>query len=568
MTTPSPRDRRLRTGETLRAENAELRLRLEEAEETIRAIRQGAVDAFVIQELANHRVFMLEGADRPYRLFVEQMEQAVATVHEDGTIVYGNRRLAELLGLPHEALIGAPLLQFVTADDRPAYEALRAAGRTRLSRGEVRLCRADGGEVPVMLAFDVLPRDCGPLIGVFITDLTPQKRHEQLVAAQEALREADRRKNEFLAMLAHELRNPLAPIRNAVDILRLTADDPAAVRSTSAMLERQVGLMVRFVDDLLDASRISQNRIELHREQLELASVIDQAVESVRLQCESLGHELTVALPEEAVHVVGDPARLTQVFANLLDNACKYMELGGRVRVSAEVTRGERGAPDAVVVRVRDGGIGISADQLPRIFDMFAQADTSLERSRSGLGIGLTLVRTLVELHGGRVEARSEGPGKGSEFVVHLPVPPATSQAAPSPPAPMPEPATARYRIVVADDSQDSAEALALLLSLKGHETRTAFDGAEAVEVAERFRPDVMLLDIGMPKLNGYDACRLIRAQPWGRQVVLVAQTGWGQEEDRRRTEEAGFDGHLVKPVDPEALMSLLASRAAGRRVR
>jgi CheY-like chemotaxis protein len=244
------------------------------------------------------------------------------------------------------------------------------------------------------------------------------------------------------------------------------------------------------------------------------------------------------------------------------------MELGGRVRVSAEVTRGERGAPDAVVVRVRDGGIGISADQLPRIFDMFAQADTSLERSRSGLGIGLTLVRTLVELHGGRVEARSEGPGKGSEFVVHLPVPPATSQAAPSPPAPMPEPATARYRIVVADDSQDSAEALALLLSLKGHETRTAFDGAEAVEVAERFRPDVMLLDIGMPKLNGYDACRLIRAQPWGRQVVLVAQTGWGQEEDRRRTEEAGFDGHLVKPVDPEALMRLLASRAAGRRVR
>jgi CheY-like chemotaxis protein len=244
------------------------------------------------------------------------------------------------------------------------------------------------------------------------------------------------------------------------------------------------------------------------------------------------------------------------------------MEAGGRAWLSAEVTRDERGAPEAVVVRIRDGGIGIAADHLPRIFDMFAQVDTSLERPRIGLGIGLTLVKTLVELHGGRVEARSDGPGKGSEFVVHLPVPPATSQAAPPAPAPMSGQATATYRIVVADDSQDSAEALALLLTLKGHETRTAFDGAEAVAVAETFRPDVILLDIGMPKLNGYDTCRLIRTRPWGRQVVLIAQTGWGQEEDRRRTEQAGFDGHLVKPVDPEALMRLLASRPAGRRVR
>ena len=550
--------------EGLQADNAALRARLEEAEETIRAIQQGAVDAFVLEEMGRHKVYTLEGTDGPYRVFVEQVQQGVATLHPDGTVVYGNRRIAEMLKVPRESLVGRSIRAFVAAKDLAAYDDLLVQGRTRSARGEIWLRPAEGdGEFPAYLTLTALPGESAPLVGLFVSDLTVQKHHEALAAAQEALREADRRKNEFLAMLAHELRNPLAPIRNAATILRRTSDDPQMVQSTCCMLERQIGLMVRLVDDLLDVSRITRNRIELRRERLELARVLEQAIEATRPVYRELHHHVTLALPPEPVYLDGDPVRLTQIFTNLLDNAGKYMNPGGRVWLTVENRPARGDTPGECVVRVRDEGIGIPAEQLSRIFEMFAQVDTSLERRNAGLGIGLTLVNSLVDLHGGRVEAHSDGPGMGSEFVVRLPTIGGNGATRAIQKG---EKSMKRYRMLVVDDNRDSAESLALLLKLTGHETRTALDGEAAIKAAAESQPDVVLLDIGMPKLNGYDACKRIRQEPWGRDMILIAQTGWGQDDDRRRTEEAGFDGHVVKPVDPDDLIKMVARLSTARR--
>jgi PAS domain S-box-containing protein len=385
-------------------------------------------------------------------------------------------------------------------------------------------------------------------------DVTDRKRLEDNLRALAAdLSEADRRKNEFLATLAHELRNPLAPISNAARALRVSGGDSDALRSASEMLERQIGQMARLVDDLLDMSRITRGRIELRREQVELAPIVHQAVEAVRAPYTSMGHELTVTLPPGPVHLNADPARLAQVIGNLLNNACKFTDPGGHVWLTVEQD-GQQ-----AVVRVRDTGIGIAAEHLPGLFEMFAQVDTSLERSRDGLGIGLTLVKTLVEMHGGTVDVRSEGPGRGSEFTVRLPVL-AEAPAALTPSTAVKPAAKARRRVLIVDDSEDSAESLAMLLQFGGHETHKAHSGVEAIEAAERIRPDAVLLDIGLPGLNGYEVCRRIRSEPWGKGLLLVALTGWGQEEDRQRSRDAGFDVHMVKPPDFDVLMKLLAS--------
>jgi PAS domain S-box-containing protein len=370
------------------------------------------------------------------------------------------------------------------------------------------------------------------------------------------LREADRRKDEFLATLAHELRNPLAPIRNALQILRLAGNSGPIMEQARTMMERQLMQLVRLVDDLLDVSRITRGRVELRKERVELAAVVQSAVETSRPLIEAAGHELMVTLAPEPIHLDADLTRLAQVFSNLLNNAAKYTEQGGHIWLTAERHGGE------VVLKVRDTGLGISADMLLKIFEMFTQVDRSLERSRGGLGIGLTLVKRLVEMHGGSVEARSEGPGKGSEFTVRLPVAMASASHAPQPPKGEGEktPAPAPRRILVVDDNKDAADSLSMMLSLAGMEARTAYDGLEAVAAAAAFHPDVVLLDIGLPKLNGYEAARRIREQPWGKDMVLVAVTGWGQEEDRRRSQEAGFNAHLVKPVDPVALQQMLAA--------
>jgi PAS domain S-box-containing protein len=376
---------------------------------------------------------------------------------------------------------------------------------------------------------------------------------------EQSLRDADRRKTEFLAMLAHELRNPLAPILNALQIIRLNEHGEAApaLKSASSMMDRQLVQLVRLVDDLLDVSRISRGKIELKRDRVALAVVVDHAVEAARPSCENVRHALHVALPNEPIYVHADPARLSQVIGNLLANAIKFTEPGGVIHLRVERDN------DRAVIRVADNGIGIAADQLSRIFELFTQVDTSLERSRGGLGIGLTLLKTLVEMHDGTVEAHSAGLGRGSEFVVRLPIVVAAPDELASPARTEPT-RLERRRILVVDDNRDSAESLAMLLSLSGSDTQVAFDGLEALRAAEELRPNIILCDIGLPKLNGYEVARKIREQPWGRSIVLIALTGWGQDEDRRRSSEAGFDGHLVKPVELGALTKLLSDMRAG----
>jgi CheY-like chemotaxis protein len=348
------------------------------------------------------------------------------------------------------------------------------------------------------------------------------------------LRETDRKKDEFLATLAHELRNPLAPVRNAIEFLKLTGSDDPDLQNARDIIERQIGHLARLVDDLLDVSRITRGKIALKKERLGLGLILTSAVEASRPIIAAAGHELTVTLPSEPVYLDGDLTRLVQVFANILVNAAKYTDRGGRIWLTAE----REGSDVAVSIR-----------------------DSALARTQGGLGIGLSLVKGLVELHGGAVAAKSGGPGTGSEFIVRLPLLVESPNRGGSQPAdPKERPARGpRRRIVVADDNVDSAQSLAMMLSLMGHEVSAAHDGQGALELAETIKPDVILLDIGMPRLNGYEAARRIRKQQWGQDVLLVALTGWGQDEDKRRAEEAGFDHHFTKPVAPAALAQLLA---------
>jgi signal transduction histidine kinase/ActR/RegA family two-component response regulator len=370
--------------------------------------------------------------------------------------------------------------------------------------------------------------------------------------AEQALREADRRKDEFLAILAHELRNPLAPIGNALALIKHAGQSPEVQHQAHETMERQFGQMVRLVDDLLDISRITRDKLELRTQRVELESVIYQAVETCRSLADGMAQSLRINLSADPIWVSADPVRLAQVFINLLNNACKFSENGATVSLSV------RRNGNVVTVTVSDTGIGISPDKIESIFQMFEQVDKSMERGQGGLGIGLTLVKRLVELHGGRIEVSSDGPGRGSNFVVSLPVLPDDGRPAEVVPK-LNNTTTKPLRVLVTDDNQDAARSLSMLLKHSGHEVETAFDGVKAIEKAETWRPDVILLDLGMPEMNGYDVCRSIRQMPWGKGIRIVALTGWGQEQDRRNTHAAGFDAHLVKPVDLAILRDVLA---------
>jgi signal transduction histidine kinase/ActR/RegA family two-component response regulator len=370
---------------------------------------------------------------------------------------------------------------------------------------------------------------------------------------QEALAESDRRKDEFLATLAHELRNPLAPVRNAIHILRARLPPTPELQWARDVIDRQVTQMARLIDDLMDVSRITRGTFDLRRERVSLMEIVRLAVETSRPGIDASGHDLVVRIPSDAIYLDADAIRLAQVFSNLLNNAAKYTGPGGRIAITAEYDSG------SVAVAVQDSGIGIPSEMLAHVFEPFTQLDRSLERSRGGLGIGLALAKRLVEMHGGTIEAQSSGTGQGSRFIVRLPL--SEQQTAPQPAAvSVPVPARDRNRVVVADDNYDSATSLSILLNDAGYDVRTAGDGAQALETTAQFRPDIVLLDIGMPKLNGYEVARHIRRQPWGRNMLLIALTGWGGADHRQQTAQSGFDHHLTKPVDPAALTRLLAS--------
>lgn len=671
------------TSDELVREMEELRLRLEEAESTILAIRSGHVDAFVVTCDDRDEVFTLETADRPYRLFVQSMQQGAVTLDGDGTILFCNDYLADLLKTPRERMAGTALVEFVREEDLAVYHSLLPAGQ-----GELSLRRADGTSVPVGLDIHPLIEDPRTVtLCVLVTDLTEQKHYEQLKTAQTALRqseqrfrqladampqmvwaarpdgyidyynerwyeytgfprdeygqqswqailhpddvercikvyfgciqaetpyqieyrfkdgrsggyrwflgraipvrdesdrivrwfgtctdiddtkklqeelshtaaklsEADRRKDEFLATLAHELRNPLAPIRTGLELMKMV-DDPATIEEIRSTMERQTQQMVMLIDDLMDVSRITQGKLQLRKCRVKLADIVRSAVEASSPFILEAGHELTVAIPESPIFLEADPHRLAQVLSNLLNNAAKYTKEGGRIWFIAERQENE------VVVTVKDTGIGIPAEMLERIFELFAQIDRPMERGYTGLGIGLTLVKSLVEMHGGRIDVRSEGPDQGSQFCVRLPL--LREWVVPETRLNRPEQNGARSskrRVLVVDDNKAAADMLSMVVKMLGNEVRTAGDGWQAVTVAAEFLPDMVVMDLGMPRMNGYEAARHIRQQTWGEKMMLVALTGWGKEDDRQRTHEAGFDHHLVKPAEPAALQELFS---------
>ncbi|WP_317171791.1 CheR family methyltransferase [Spirosoma validum] len=487
---------------------------------------------------------------------VESSQDSVLTVNFAGLITSWNQAAESLYGYPAEEAIGQPLSLLTMPQD--LVQMLRNVEKIKLNQRvetyeTIRVNKA-GQSLDLEVVLSPVKDATGQVIGLSTVarDITQRK------AVEEALRESDRRKDEFLAMLAHELRNPLAPVRHTLQTLGLSGGQTETMSAAIALMNRQVNQLVRLVDDLLDVSRINQGKITLQLERLDLKALLADALDDVRPLFEARHIELSISLPSKSIYLSGDAARLTQVMTNLLTNGARYTPEGGQVWVSLDQVIEEPNHSMACL-RVRDTGIGLAADQLERIFELFAQVDNSLARTKGGLGLGLTLVKRLVELHGGRVEARSEGLGLGSEFLVYLPVLPVVDPSIENTSIPVASPISGR-RILVVDDNQDAADSFALLLELTGYTVEVCYSGQQALEAAEQLQPDVILLDIGMPGLDGYETARLIRQQAWGRHLILIALTGYGQADDKRQSQEAGFDGHLVKPVELEAVSQLLDS--------
>lgn len=516
------------------------------------------------------------------RVTLASIGDGVISTDTQGRVVFLNAEAEALTGWKTEEAEGKRLERIFNIVheetrqpvDNPASAALRDGVVVGLAHHTL-LVGKDGVERPIDDIAAPIRDSQGRVAGVVLIfrDVSEDRAAtNQLRRLASELSEADRRKNEFLAMLAHEIRNPLAAIRNSVAVLKLAGHDPRTSASARGAIERQVEHLVRLVEDLLDVARISRGKLELRRSRIDLRQALEQAIEVSRPLCKENAQTLEIEIPGAPLPVDGDAVRITQAIVNLLNNACKFTPRGGTIHLAVGSEDGH------AIVRIRDNGIGIAAEHLPSLFDMFSQIDTSLERTQGGLGIGLNLVKQLVEMHGGEVEARSSGVGSGSEFIVRFPVLEAGEEAAlPAPAAPagagrvespsaaIPSaPAALRrsVRILVVDDNEDSADSLAMLLRLHGHETEVARDGLEAVEVALSTLPDVVLLDIGLPKLNGYEAAERIRNTIPGRTMRLIALTGWGQDGDRRLSSAAGFDDHLVKPVDVDLLLALLAEPA------
>ncbi len=489
---------------------------------------------------------------------VESSNDAIISKSLEGIISSWNAAAERLFGFTAEEAIGQHISLVIPPDRLTEEDKIIASLKAgqRIEHYETERVRKDGRRIIVSLTISPIKDESGRVTGAskIVRDVTERRRLEDdLRRLATDLSATDRRKNEFLATLAHELRNPLAPMSNMLEVVKRADGDDKVLKQAHDTIERQLGQMVRLVDDLLDMNRITHDRLELRRTEVELSSVIQQGVEVARPLIDAAGHELTINLPNQPVYLNADRARLAQLFGNLLNNSSKYTRPNGKISLTAKL------AGDEVIVTVKDNGAGIPPDKLESIFDMFMQVDRTAEHSQGGLGIGLTLVKRLAEMHGGKIEAKSGGEGQGSEFVVTLPVLQELAGAVPAAPDSAIK-SLLKRRILIVDDNKDSADSLAMLLEITGNETYMAHDGEEAVDAVERHRPEVVLLDIGLPKLDGHEVCRHIREQSWGKDIVVIALTGWGQEDDRRKSDEAGFNGHLVKPVNYDKLLELLGS--------
>ncbi len=496
----------------------------------------------------------LRESERRFHAIYDEAFEFIGLLTPDGTLVDANKTALDFIGCVPGDVVGKPFWETPWWDASVGQQerlkvAIAEAAQGRFVRFEGEHRGRDGTLETVDFSLTPVRDDSGQ-----VTLLIPEgRRITELKRAQEALREADCRKDEFLAKLSHELRNPLAPIRHGLEILNSKTPPEPMWQWARDVIGRQVRQLARLLDDLLDVSRITRNKLELRREHVDLAKIVEAALETSRPLIEQFDHRLTVALPPDSLIVNADPTRLAQVFSNLLNNAAKYTSRGGLIGLTVE----RRG--NEVVVKVRDNGTGIAADILPLIFEPFVQADPNSEGAQGSLGIGLTLVKQLVEMHDGRVEASSQGVGKGSEFAVFLP---AVKRMEPAPLSPPPSPVAAkarRCRVLVVDDRRDAADTLGALLELEGHDVRIVYDGVEAVKTALEYEPEAVLLDIGLPQLDGFEAARRIREQTKDRSVLLIAFSGWGQREYVERAKEIGFDHYLTKPVEFAELRRLLS---------
>jgi len=503
-------------------------------------------------------------ADRRFRLAIESAPSGMVMVDHHGKIVLVNSQAENLFGYGREELIGQSVEMLVPErfqHKHPAYRAgffshpeSRPMGAGRDLYGQ----RKDGSEFPIEIGLNPIETEEGMFALSAIVDITDRKRLErELHLHVQDLAAADRQKDEFLAMLAHELRNPLAPIRNALQILDMPGADERNQKRAKDMMRRQLHHLVRLVDDLLDVSRIITGRVELRKEHFELSAAVTRAVETAEPMIDARGHQLIVSVPDEPILVHADLVRLSQVISNLLTNAAKYTSKASQIWLSAQ-----REGSD-VVIRIKDQGIGIAPAMLGRVFDLFVQADASPSRAQGGLGIGLTLVRRLIELHGGSVTATSDGLERGSEFVVRFPTGTSALESSGDPQyqfARMRQAETAERRVLIIDDNVDAAESIAILLEASGFAVRCVFDGISALSAATAYKPNVFVLDIGLPDITGYEVAKRLRAQPEFARTPIVAVTGYGQESDRQQSREAGINHHLTKPVDPDALRNILTA--------
>jgi PAS domain S-box-containing protein len=496
---------------------------------------------------------------------VESSDDAIVSKSLEGQIQSWNAGAQRIFGYAAEEAIGQSITliipQELYAEERQIIERVRRG--ERVEHFDTMRVTKSGRRIPVSLTVSPVRDPRGAIIGAskIARDISERKEAEEaLRESQQALHEANRRKDEFMALLAHELRNPLAPIRYALATARKCDRTAEQQRRAEEIIERQVAHMSRLLDDLLDVSRITRGTLELKLADTELTVALGTAIEAARPFLDAKHHHLSLDLPKQAVRLVADSVRLAQVFSNLLINAAKYTDSGGRIELRAAQVDNE------VIVSVHDNGMGISTDMMPRMFTMFAQDSAVVDHSEGGLGIGLALTRGVVDLHGGRVEARSDGPGRGSEFIVTLPVGAgklAQTDADVDQEVPM---AGGGMRVLVVDDNRDAADSCSTLLELSGHSVQAAYTGHEALAIAAKTRPHVVVTDIGLPDIDGYEVAAKIRAAPWGRGMVLIAVTGWGQESDKQRAFSAGFSHHLTKPIDPDTLESLLQSLSAELR--